>query len=45
MKCDVVFYYFSAVYVYVYLTGDEVDETGGGIVVNWSSTYASLIVN
>ena len=27
-----------AVFVYVYLTGQTVDRTGGGIVINWSPT-------
>jgi len=38
-KYKILFYVVLAVYVYVYLIGDEVDESGGGIIVNWSSTY------
>ena len=28
-----------AVYVYVYLTGQTVNQAGGGTIINWSSTY------
>ena len=32
----------TAVYVYVYLTGQTVDRAGGGTIINWSSTYEIL---
>ena len=34
----------TAVYVYVYLTGETVNQAGGGTIINCSQTYGIMIV-